>query len=225
MEAVLRERMQRGRTGPHIVIDARRDRFHGGLPDSVARLETQSPRHVDLTEFAVAHLLNSFLQSGRGAALATHLHDAIVFPRRRDDLPGLEHVVRARFFHVDVLAGLAGPDGLQGMPVIRAGDGDGVDALVLENLADVAEGRHGLFPAPLQGSDVAFRMRIVHVHERGQFDVRHGCPRIHVAGAAATTSDHRDAHGVIGTGDGPDRLAGGSRDGTHYEVTSIHGSP
>src|SRR5207249_2153640 len=99
------------------------------------------------------------------------------------------------------------------------------DTLILQNLADVAEGRHGLLPGLLQGSDVPFRMRIVHVHERGQFDVRHRCPRIHVTGAAATTSDYGDAHGVIRTGDGPDRLAGGGRDGTHYEVTSIHWSP
>ena len=52
-------------------------------------------------------------------------------------LPAFPDVVRDGLLDVDVLAGLAGPDGVEGVPVVGRGDGDGVDVLVLQQLADV----------------------------------------------------------------------------------------
>src|SRR5262249_7791033 len=40
-------------------------------------------------------------------------------------------------FHVDILAGLARPDGHEGVPVVRRGNGDCINRLVLEQLANV----------------------------------------------------------------------------------------
>ena len=50
------------------------------------------------------------------------------------------------FSHVDVLAGLAGVDGLQGVPVVRRADDDGVDVLAVEQLAVVVCTCGGLPP-------------------------------------------------------------------------------
>src|SRR6185436_6992074 len=72
VEAVLGERTLRRRTGPKIVIHAGRHFGDRSLADGVARLETQSARHVDLAEFTVRQLLHAFFQGLGGTALAAH---------------------------------------------------------------------------------------------------------------------------------------------------------
>ena len=44
-----------------------------------------------------------------------------------------------RLLDVDVLASLASPDGQQGVPMVRSGDGDGIEILVLQGRANVLE--------------------------------------------------------------------------------------
>ena len=134
----------------------------------------------------------------------------------------LEDVVRARLLDVHVLARLAGPDGLQRVPVVRGGDGDRVDVLVVEHLADVAEGRDRLLVLLDQVPVVPFRVRIVDVDQRGQLDVRLGGPRAHVAGASSAAADHRDPDRVIGTVLSAHDAAGSSGGRAHKEVSSIH---
>jgi len=72
-----------------------------------------------------------------GAALHAHLHDALVLAGRFDHLAPLEDVVAGGLLDVDVLAGLEGPDGPQGVPVVAGGDRNRVDLLVLEHLPEV----------------------------------------------------------------------------------------
>ena len=92
------------------------------------------------------------------------LHDAAILFSRGHQLSSLINAVRERFLDIDVLARLAGPDRRQRMPVIGRGDGDGIDLLVLQRLADVsvflwclALGSLDGFGAPLEhvGIDVA----------------------------------------------------------------------
>ena len=63
----------------------------------------------------------------------------LVLLGRLDALAAFEDVVAARLLDVDVLAGLAGPDGDQRVPVVAGGDGDGVEVLVFQGLADVLD--------------------------------------------------------------------------------------
>ena len=84
----------------------------------------------------------------RAAALRAVRDDPLVLPRGLDALAPLEHVVAARLLHVDVLAGLAGPDRQQRVPVVAGGDGDRVEVLVFQGLADVLEAL-GLVPGRL----------------------------------------------------------------------------
>ena len=59
---------------------------------------------------------------GIAAALRAGLADPVVLAGRLDDAPAFADVVADRLFDVDVLAGLHGPDGGQGVPVVRRGD-------------------------------------------------------------------------------------------------------
>src|SRR5207248_7879713 len=74
------------------------------------------------------------------ALLGAVLDDPAVAAGGLDGDPALVDVVAARLLDVDVLAGLAGPDGHQGVPVVRRGDRDRIDVLVLEHPADVLHG-------------------------------------------------------------------------------------
>jgi hypothetical protein len=69
------------------------------------------------------------------------LYHAAIFLRRRQKLPGLKDVMGAWLLHIDILAGLAAPDGLQGMIMVWRGDRNGVDGLVLQQLPKIGESR------------------------------------------------------------------------------------
>jgi hypothetical protein len=68
-----------------------------------------------------------------------------------DHAPALDKVVRSRLFDVNVLAGLAGPDGGQRVPVIRGGNGDRGDVLVLQDAANVLFDAWGVFLPGVDG--------------------------------------------------------------------------
>src|SRR5262249_30352394 len=101
---------------------------------AAARLVAQAARHQEFTQLAGPGDLLELLPLRRAAALRAVLHDAVVLAGRLDGDPALVDVVTARLFDVDILAGLAGPDGHQRMPVIRRGDRDGVEVLVFQGL-------------------------------------------------------------------------------------------
>ena len=63
------------------------------------------------------------------------------------------------FSHVDVLARLAGPDRLQGVPVVRRGQAHGVDRLVVQELAVVGVARGLACRRPSRARPAAASMR------------------------------------------------------------------
>ena len=66
------------------------------------------------------------------ARLGADLHDALVAARRLYHQPSLADIVRARFFHIDMFAGLSGEDGGRCVPVIRSGDEHRVHTFYLQ---------------------------------------------------------------------------------------------
>ena len=115
------------------------------LPMLARRLVAEAAGDLDLAEVAGAHPSRAPRADALvRAALRAGLDDAVVFARRLDHLAAFPDVVRDRLLDVDVLARLAGPDDDQRMPVVRRGDGDGVDVLVFEQLADIGVGLHRL---------------------------------------------------------------------------------
>ena len=111
------------------------------MPDRASRLVAKPLGHVDLPELARAEEGDGVLDALVAAALGAGLDDPVVLPRGLDDPPAFADVVADRLLDVDVLAGLAGPDRRQGVPVVGRGDRDGVDRLVVEQAADVLDDR------------------------------------------------------------------------------------
>src|SRR5690348_9471192 len=100
MKSVAGELVQRRRAEPEVVVHARGHRLDRLAADGVAPLEAQPARHIDLADNALAQLLGGLARDAR-AAIGAVLHQAVVLLSRGDDLPRLEHVVRARFLYVN----------------------------------------------------------------------------------------------------------------------------
>ena len=83
------------------------------------------------------------------------------------------------------------------MPVIGGGDGDGVDGGIFEHLADIDE---SLRPGQAELLDILQARRhdvLVDVHHRGEFRAGGVLHFLDVIEAAATQTDHGDAHPVV----------------------------
>ena len=119
-------------------------------------------------------------------ALRADLHHAAVLACRGHHLPALPDVVGERLFHVDVLAGLARPYGRQGVPVVGRGDGDRIDLLVVERLAEVGVGGNALV-AILELADLVVENLAVDVAQGHDSHAGH-LPEV-VDELAATTAD------------------------------------
>src|SRR5205823_8912247 len=109
-----------------------------------------------LADAAAANEVGRLLAPGGRAALDTALNDALVAARRLDHAAALGDAKRQRLLDVDVLAGLAGVDGHQGVPVIGSADDDGVEVAAFEKLAVVAESLR--IAANLLGGEVDIRL-------------------------------------------------------------------
>jgi len=71
------------------------------------------------------------------AALRADLDHTIVLPGSLHHLASFINIIGNRLFYINVLAFLASPDGLQRMPMIRRGNGDRIDILVIEQPAEI----------------------------------------------------------------------------------------
>ena len=111
----------------------------GYLPIDGPRLEAQPARHVDLADAAVLDELDRVAHRRPAAVHRADLDDLAVARLRLDHLAAFPHRVRRGLLDVDVLAGLQRPDRRERVPVIRGGDDDGVDVLVVEDAAHVLD--------------------------------------------------------------------------------------
>ena len=85
----------------------------------------------------------------RAAVLGADLHDSLVLLGRLDQPAPFPDGQAGVLLNVNVLSGLAGPDGGQAMPVLGRGDLDRIHVLVAEDLLHVLD--------PLGGIALEFR--------------------------------------------------------------------
>src|SRR5262249_60237577 len=104
----------------------------------LAPLAAATLRGYDLDGGAFFQGLHGPNHAGQAPALRADLHHALGLPGDFHHAPALVDVIAGRLLDVDVLAGLAGPDRRERMPVIGRRNGDRVDVLVGEQLT------HGL---------------------------------------------------------------------------------
>ena len=199
VEPVPREGAYAGGPQPQVVVDARGHGFLRRAADRVAPFEAQRARHVDIPDEPAAQLLDRFPHRGLGPLVGALLHDALVLAGRGHDLARFEHVVRARLLHVDVLARLAGPDRLHGVGVVRRGDGNRVDALVLEHLPDIHEPRRPLPASALHLGDAPVEHRLVDIADGRDLHVLHRQIRPHVVDDLAHHAHAGNPHRIVGT--------------------------
>ena len=136
MDEVPMKRLLRRRAKPEIEIQVGRRRLDRFESDAPARFAAVAFRDE---QPAVLAALNQRRQrrTAAGAALRAMLNHALVVARSLDTLPPFEHVMAAGLLDVHVLPRLAGPDGNQGMPVVRRRDGNRIHVLALEQFPDV----------------------------------------------------------------------------------------
>ena len=91
----------------------------------------------DLADAARAHEFGGLLERRRRAALRAHLRHALRALGGFHHLAALDDGQRERLLHVHVLAGIAGVDEHQRVPVVGRGDDDRVDVFVVQQLVVV----------------------------------------------------------------------------------------
>lgn len=129
---------------PSVPIEALGRILFGGAADAVGALvhEVESAGDADFAEFAGADPFDDAAVVGGGMDLGADLADALMAVDGVADGERFGGVEGHRFLQVDILAGLNGVDGHEGMPVGRRGDDDAVDVAAGEEFAivDVAAG-------------------------------------------------------------------------------------
>src|SRR5262249_34214007 len=111
VEAVLVEGALRRRPQPQVVVHLGGRLAVRLLADALAVAGDPGAGEGDLPELAGAHELRGAGEVRTTAPLGAQLDDALVLAGGLDHAPALDQVVRGRLLDVDVLAGLAGPDG------------------------------------------------------------------------------------------------------------------
>lgn len=190
-----------GGAEPEVKIHVAGNFFVGFVADAPAGFTAVAFGDEEFAVFAAVDGGNLLGPAAAGAALRAVLDDAVVFAGGFNALTAFEDVVAAGFLDVNVFAGLASPDGDEGVPVVGRGNGDGVDAFVFQELADVGVG--GDF-----GGVVFFQLVhsaaddvVVNVAESGDADAGNAAEAFDVGASASVDADNGDSDVFIGAED------------------------
>jgi len=129
------------------------------VSDVIPKLHVPRLGHQDLADFPGLHIFDGPLRHRTASRLRAKLYDALVSSRGRDHETPFAKVVRCGLLHVDVLACVASENRCRSVPVIRRGNHERVDTLVVEDAAHVGDQRQPLAMVRLDG----FRSLIVDV--------------------------------------------------------------
>ena len=163
----------------------------------------------NLAQPAAAHKLRHLAAHGRGAAMQPGLANPPVPLHRLDHRAPFRDAQRGGLLDIDILPGLAGVDGLQGVPVVGRGDDHGVHVLQLEELAVVLEPL-GVGADLLRGK---VEVGLVDVADGDDLSVALLEKGVQHLVAAVAHADEAEAHAVVGAEDAEGRKRGGGADG------------
>src|SRR5262249_50230833 len=105
--------------------------------DFFAALVAQAASDLHLADLAIVQELDGVLGAGVRTRLRAGLADLLVLASGFNNAAAFADVVADRLFDVHILAGLNGPIGGQGVPVIWCSDADDINSLVFQYLAKV----------------------------------------------------------------------------------------
>ncbi len=187
----------------------------GGLGDGfkaegVSAAREEEVALVDVADDAGVEEFDGFAEGSPPAALGSAGGDAVVLAGGFNELGAFEDVMGDGLFDVNIFAGLHGPDGGEGMPMVGGGDGNGVDGFVIEGASHVGveEGALAGFGEDFLGG--GFGAGTIDFDEGGYFEVGYGEEFRDVGGAAGADADDGDTEAVVGLGPG---LGGGGGGG------------
>ncbi len=213
MHQVLVIRLLRRRAKPEVVVQFLGRLLRPAEADAPPRLAGVAVGDQQLAVLAAAdgrHLLDPMRV---GAALRALLDDAAVFPRRLDQLAALEDIVAAGLLHVDVLARLARPNRLQRVPMVRRGDGNGVQVLVVEHFPKVLEALGRIAAVVLDPPAPRGEQPAVGIDQVGDLDALDVAVRVDVFLSPAVDAGDGDAHPAAGAQHPAGRLGAGDGEG------------
>ncbi len=200
------ERTLGSRAEPAIVVDALRSlaairRFAAPVGRFVAKIP--GPRQADLAKLTVLHQLDGLLEVLARPLLRTDLADPLVAPGCIDHGATLLDVVANRLLAVDILAGHAGVNKRDGVPVVGRADDHSVHVVPLKNRVKVDRCRWLLAILFLDLLRSPVQMPLVHVAKGNDRDFRRPHEDIQVIPALAAAADERNSDRLAGR----DRLA------------------
>jgi hypothetical protein len=171
------------------------------VADGGAQVVDDGADVVDFAEFAGMKVLDRGGQARLGAVVRADLDDAVILRGGLDHLAALPHGAAHRLLDVDILPGLAGPDGEERVPVVAGRDQHGVDVRARDQLAGIGglerrgqRGRQG-------GGDAGQHLRI-DIAQAGDAHPRHLEQILQVGRTLAVEADDAEAHGIVGAGGG-----------------------
>ena len=181
---------------PKVVVDGLRGR--DGLADLTDGGTVAKAVAIHRLHFTDTTLLDEFesrVQTLVGAVLSAGLDDSAGLFNHSIHLGTGPYVPRDRLLHIHILAGLAGVDGVQGMPKVGAGQNHCVNILALQELAVV-----------LDFLDLMFELAGHFIHVRGigitdgnQLNSSDAMGLLGETAATATATDQGRANGIVGT--------------------------
>ena len=134
------------------------------------------------------------------SALGSCLHHALMLARRLDHAASLENIVRYRFFYIDILASLDGPDRSEGMPVVRRCDAHRLNRWILEQFADVFH-PNGLASSLLFCSGLATPLTslLITIADVRDYRARLAGKTTDMRLASSSSADHRNLNRIVGS--------------------------
>ena len=198
MQAFTGEGFLGGRAEPEIVIHlARHILGIRDITDAAAALVAEAAGDLDLAKVAGLHPLHGILNALGATGLCAGLDNLLVLPGSVHQLAAFPHVMAHGLLHVDIFAGLDGPDGGEAVPVVWGGYGDHVQFLFFEHHADV------LITGDLVFGRAGIEHLFVDITQGGElhalFALLHAFDGTNVAVAAAAKPDGGAAQRFVGT--------------------------
>ena len=92
------------------------------------------------------------------------------FRTASNHLSSFPNVMCGGLLHINVLARLASPNGLQGVPMIWRGENDGIDRFVVENASLIRDSEE-LFAGQTRYSFRCVQLALVAIADSGDFDI------------------------------------------------------
>ena len=199
----------------------------GGTPSAtLGMLVSREKFHVALAcsaELAGPDYLHRLPNDFGGALLHSHLHNPLMLARRGHGRPPFGDVMTDRLLAIDVFPRLAGENGLNGVPMIRGSDDDGVNVFPIEDLAEIDEWFRTIILALLNKGRRLIKPLLINVADGGGLNVRQRHGDIEQLLTAAAAADKGDGHLLVrsaGVGRIPDSFYGCGQPGGKGRPTS-----